>query len=206
MKDSMESTTCSVNEATARNARVLLIIQISAATSPPMRSGVRRVFALLKREVESCVPGWLVSRFSATKWHAHAANIQMSCVETRCLPKMRSNPWFTVMDIRTFQCPASSRIDLTRHWLIYLLRPLTYWPPGGRLSTNSATPNFFPKFEFQYPNWIKLVLNFIFLFVFNLHIYLILYVLDSIVVSIPACHAGGRGSIPRRGEFFFFFY
>ncbi len=29
-----------------------------------------------------------------------------------------------------------------------------------------------------------------------------LSILDSIVVSIPACHAGGRGSIPRRGEFF----
>ena len=27
-------------------------------------------------------------------------------------------------------------------------------------------------------------------------------ILDSIVVSIPACHAGGRGSIPRRGDFF----
>jgi hypothetical protein len=27
-------------------------------------------------------------------------------------------------------------------------------------------------------------------------------VLDSIVVSIPACHAGGRGSIPRRGDIF----
>lgn len=27
-------------------------------------------------------------------------------------------------------------------------------------------------------------------------------VLDSIVVSIPACHAGDRGSIPRRGDFF----
>ncbi len=26
--------------------------------------------------------------------------------------------------------------------------------------------------------------------------------LDSIVVSIPACHAGDRGSIPRRGDFF----
>ena len=25
---------------------------------------------------------------------------------------------------------------------------------------------------------------------------------DSIVVSIPACHAGDRGSIPRRGVFF----
>ena len=25
---------------------------------------------------------------------------------------------------------------------------------------------------------------------------------DSIVVSIPACHAGDRGSIPRRGAFF----
>jgi hypothetical protein len=24
--------------------------------------------------------------------------------------------------------------------------------------------------------------------------------LDSIVVSIPACHAGDRGSIPRRGD------
>ena len=27
--------------------------------------------------------------------------------------------------------------------------------------------------------------------------------LDSIVVSIPACHAGDRGSIPRRGGEFF---
>ena len=26
-----------------------------------------------------------------------------------------------------------------------------------------------------------------------------MWVLDSIVVSIPACHAGDRGSIPRRG-------
>ena len=25
-------------------------------------------------------------------------------------------------------------------------------------------------------------------------------ILDSIVVSIPACHAGDRGSIPRRGD------
>ena len=40
-----------------------------------------------------------------------------------------------------------------------------------------------------------------------------LYLLDSIVVSIPACHAGDRGSIPRRGALifvmafrFFFFY
>ena len=28
-------------------------------------------------------------------------------------------------------------------------------------------------------------------------------VLGSIVVSIPACHAGDRGSIPRRGGYFF---
>ena len=29
--------------------------------------------------------------------------------------------------------------------------------------------------------------------------------LDSIVVSIPACHAGDRGSIPRLGGVLFFF-
>ena len=29
--------------------------------------------------------------------------------------------------------------------------------------------------------------------------------LDSIVVSIPACHAGDRGSIPRRGGTLFIF-
>ena len=29
---------------------------------------------------------------------------------------------------------------------------------------------------------------------------------DSIVVSIPACHAGDRGSIPRRGALFYFSY
>ena len=28
-------------------------------------------------------------------------------------------------------------------------------------------------------------------------------ILDSLVVRIPACHAGGRGSIPRQGENFF---
>ena len=28
------------------------------------------------------------------------------------------------------------------------------------------------------------------------------HILGSIVVSIPACHAGDRGSIPRRGGFF----
>ena len=31
-------------------------------------------------------------------------------------------------------------------------------------------------------------------------------VLGSIVVSIPACHAGDRGSIPRQGEIFSFFW
>ena len=31
-------------------------------------------------------------------------------------------------------------------------------------------------------------------------------ILDSIVVSIPACHAGDRGSIPRRGDFFLLKY
>ena len=31
-------------------------------------------------------------------------------------------------------------------------------------------------------------------------------VLDSIVVSIPACHAGDRGSIPRRGGEDFLFW
>ena len=30
--------------------------------------------------------------------------------------------------------------------------------------------------------------------------------LGSIVVSIPACHAGDRGSIPRRGDFFLLFF
>ena len=29
-------------------------------------------------------------------------------------------------------------------------------------------------------------------------------ILGSIVVSIPACHAGDRGSIPRRGDLVFF--
>ena len=31
-------------------------------------------------------------------------------------------------------------------------------------------------------------------------------VLGSIVVSIPACHAGDRGSIPRRGGHIFYIY
>ena len=30
----------------------------------------------------------------------------------------------------------------------------------------------------------------------------VIQVLGSIVESIPACHAGDRGSIPRRGEVF----
>ena len=32
---------------------------------------------------------------------------------------------------------------------------------------------------------------------------IIAVILDSIVVSIPACHAGDRGSIPRRGDCFY---
>ena len=32
------------------------------------------------------------------------------------------------------------------------------------------------------------------------------YVRGSIVVSIPACHAGNRGSIPRRGVIIFFLF
>ena len=31
----------------------------------------------------------------------------------------------------------------------------------------------------------------------------VFYMFGSIVVSIPACHAGDRGSIPRRGEHIF---
>ena len=34
---------------------------------------------------------------------------------------------------------------------------------------------------------------------------LVCLVLGSIVVSIPACHAGDRGSIPRRGGLYTFF-
>ena len=33
-----------------------------------------------------------------------------------------------------------------------------------------------------------------------LGLHIVVVVLGSIVVSIPACHAGDRGSIPRRGE------
>ena len=44
------------------------------------------------------------------------------------------------------------------------------------------------------------------LLVYNVHFRKKKYrILDSIVVSIPACHAGDRGSIPRRGDFFFEF-
>ena len=32
------------------------------------------------------------------------------------------------------------------------------------------------------------------------------HLLGSIVVSIPACHAGDRGSIPRRGAFLYFLF
>ena len=39
----------------------------------------------------------------------------------------------------------------------------------------------------------------------NANIKLGTQVFSSIVVSIPACHAGDRGSIPRWRDFFFFF-
>ena len=39
-------------------------------------------------------------------------------------------------------------------------------------------------------------------FVFNAYALMGKCLHDSIVVSIPACHAGDRGSIPRRGAFF----
>ena len=37
------------------------------------------------------------------------------------------------------------------------------------------------------------------------HLFLFDSFLDSIVVSIPACHAGDPGSIPGRGVYFFLF-
>ena len=37
----------------------------------------------------------------------------------------------------------------------------------------------------------------------TLFVSLVIHLLDSIVVSIPACHAGDRGSIPRRGGYLF---
>ena len=40
--------------------------------------------------------------------------------------------------------------------------------------------------------------------VYNAHALTVKCLHDSIVVSIPACHAGDRGSIPRRGAFFYF--
>ena len=43
-------------------------------------------------------------------------------------------------------------------------------------------------------------------FVFNAHAWLGKCLHDSIVVSIPACHAGDRGSIPRRGAIFISFF
>ena len=36
-----------------------------------------------------------------------------------------------------------------------------------------------------------------------MHSFVEYLILVSIVVSIPACHAGDRGSIPRRGDTFF---
>ena len=39
---------------------------------------------------------------------------------------------------------------------------------------------------------------------YNAHPWSVKCLHDSIVVSIPACHAGDRGSIPRRGAFFLF--
>ena len=39
--------------------------------------------------------------------------------------------------------------------------------------------------------------------IINLHPSPQSYILGSIVVSIPACHAGDRGSIPRRGGYLF---
>ena len=41
------------------------------------------------------------------------------------------------------------------------------------------------------------------LLIYNLNLLSIIQLHDSIVVSIPACHAGDRGSIPRRGVSFF---
>jgi hypothetical protein len=37
---------------------------------------------------------------------------------------------------------------------------------------------------------------------FEIFLHFLQHILDSLVVSIPACHARGRGSIPRWGDFF----
>ena len=73
--------------------------------------------------------------------------------------------------------------------LSYILEPLlcVSWP--DLVSSNNPT-----VLEF---------LNKIFIFLLNkLLLGVCLSIRVSIVVSIPACHAGDRGSIPRHGEFF----
>jgi hypothetical protein len=52
----------------------------------------------------------------------------------------------------------------------------------------------------SYRNLEQVQYFFYFNFICTSHLYL--SILDSIVVSIPACHAGDRGSIHRRGDSF----
>ena len=65
------------------------------------------------------------------------------------------------------------------------------------------SPHFTTTHSFKVMLQIKLSQNFLNLYS-NIPSFLIIQdtILVSIVVRIPACHAGDRGSIPRRGVYF----
>ena len=76
------------------------------------------------------------------------------------------------------------------------IEPPTFFANNARGPSNSAKLNNVPCWNNKCPNLSRLVANTVKEF---------RLIRGSIVVSIPACHAGDPGSIPGFGEFFFLF-
>lgn len=97
---------------------------------------------------------------------------------------------------RNLCCTSNSSLDLTS--VSYLLTNLPDLQKHVIFAWNSRA---FSVLSPDFPARIAKSQNFTYAISLFLRFNKYLFIFDSIVVSIPACHAGDRGSIPRRRAF-----
>lgn len=76
------------------------------------------------------------------------------------------------------------------------------WSLNENINLSEIQKQWDHNLSFPLPQRLKLGDSFFRCFLYGILSKTVIQILGSIVVSIPACHAGDRGSIPRRGEVF----